>query len=122
MPVLTIQDALSLEREWQAINQAAAARVAQNLLRGWAFSVLVVLKGTEKRYDFAIARPVINLNLSRNLLRHWLLPKNKRRPEVIAPVLGWIMWQFGTNFFASFEKTLLDHVSYGYKNNLVPAN
>ncbi len=48
------------------LRQAAAAQVAQNLLRGWAFSALVVPKGSEKGYAFAIARPVTNLNFLAN--------------------------------------------------------
>lgn len=49
------------------LKQAAAAQVARNQLRGWAFSGLVVPKGSEKPYDFATARPVIDLKLLGNL-------------------------------------------------------
>jgi len=59
---LKLRDA---QTNWPAsvtpLRQDAATQVVQNQLRGWAFSALVVPKGSEKTYDFATARPIINL-------------------------------------------------------------
>lgn len=84
---LKLRDA---QANWPAsvapLRQAADAQVAQNLLRGWAFSALVVPKGTEKRYDFAIARPVINLNLLANATDPKQLETQRQLTRTFEPV------------------------------------
>lgn len=53
--------------DWRTVvgpmKRAGAGQVEQNRLGGWGFSALVVPNGSEKGYQFAVARPVANLNV-----------------------------------------------------------
>ena len=56
--------------DWPAavepLKQTGAGRVQRNQLRGWSFSALIVPRGSEKNYGFALARPVIDLKILAN--------------------------------------------------------
>ncbi len=66
--------------------QAAVAQLAQNQLRGWAFSGLVVPKGSEKTYDFATARPVVNLKSLANITDPKQLEAQRQLTRLFDPV------------------------------------
>ena len=84
---LKLRDA---QTNWPAsvapLKQVAVAQVAQNQLRGWAFSALVVPKGSEKTYDFAMARPVIDLKLLANTTDPKQLETQRQLTQTFDPV------------------------------------